>query len=284
MRLNKENKIISFLYLIRLNNILISLISIIVALYITGNNVSIFSLIIALTSIVFLTSGGNIINDFFDIETDRINKPLRPLVMHNYNLKFIYVLSIVFLLIGIFLPLLLSVKAFIISLIAGVFLYFYSKNFKRLPIIGNLVISILSGLLFLYGAIIGNNIQSGIFPAIFAFFITFGREITKDIEDMEGDEIAGMKTLPIIIGKDRAFIIAIINYSILIVLTFIPYLMEVYNKWYFFIIIFGVDTVLLFLMIMFYLFDDIKTKRFVNNYIKYDMIIGLIAIIMGVKR
>ena len=152
-----------------------------------------------------------------------------------------------------------------------------------MPVIGNLVIAILSGLLFVYGALIADNISGGIFPALFAFLITFGREITKDIEDMEGDRDAGMTTLPILIGKQKAFIIAVIDFIVLISMTFIPYFTGMYNRWYFFIIVFGVNLVLLTLLFMFYFFDDLKTKRFVNNYIKYDMIIGLLAIIMGIK-
>ncbi len=281
--MNRNNTFISFLFLIRLNNVIISVIALIVSMNIASNILNIRNTLIAVLSVIFLTSGGNIINDYFDIETDRINKPQRPLISHKYNLVFIYFLSIFFLLIGTLITLFISSEAFIIALLSGILLYLYSRFFKRMPIIGNFVVSLLSGLLFIYGALVAENIRMGVFPAIFAFFMTFGREITKDIEDIEGDELSGMKTLPIIIGKDKAFLIAVINYIFLIALTFVPYFYGIYNKWYFIIVVFGVDLILLVLLLMFYIFNDIKTMRIVNDYLKYDMIIGLIAIVIGVK-
>ena len=215
------------------------------------------------------------INDFYDIDTDKINKPQRPLISNTYNLKTVYLISIFMLLVGILFSAFISLFTVFIAMISAILLFLYSKYFKAMPVIGNLVIAILSGLLFVYGALIADNISGGIFPALFAFLITF--------EDMEGDRDAGMTTLPILIGKQKAFIIAVIDFIVLISMTFIPYFTGMYNRWYFFIIVFGVNLVLLTLLFMFYFFDDLKTKRFVNNYIKYDMIIGLLAIIMGIK-
>ncbi len=279
----KQNKIISFIYLIRLNNTLISILSLIVAIYIGNNLFETHKLIFAILTIFFLSSGGNMINDYYDIDTDRINKPQRPLIADSYNLRSIFRFSIVMLIIGIIFSAFISPFTLIIAFVASILLFCYSKYCKRMLLLGNFVIAFLAGLLFIYGALIADNIVAGIFPAILAFLITFGREITKDIEDYEGDKESGMHTLPIVVGKQKAFIIAAMTFLILIGLSFVPYFMGIYNRWYFFIIVFGVDIVLLILLIMFYLFDDIKTKRFVNNYIKYDMIIGLLAIIMGMK-
>lgn len=283
--MEKRNRFISFIYLIRLNNTLISILSLIVAIYIgiNGNVFDTHKLILAILTVFFLSSGGNIINDYYDIETDRVNKPQRPLISSEYNLRTVFMTALFMLLVGVLFSAFISLFTLIIASSAAVLLFFYSRNFKGMPVLGNLVIAMLSGLLFIYGALIAGNPVNGIFPALFAFLITMGREITKDIEDMDGDRSAGMHTLPIMIGKNRAFIIAGIDFLILIGLTFVPYFTGLYNKWYFFIVIFGVDIVLIILLLMFYFSDDIKTKRFVNNYIKYDMIIGLLAVIIGVK-
>lgn len=281
--MKRRNKFVSFIYLIRLNNTLISILSLIVAIYIGSSLFDTHKLILAILTVFFLSSGGNIINDYFDIETDRVNKPQRPLVSSEYNLRTVFSLAIIMLLLGILFSAFISLFTLIIASAAAVLLFFYSRNFKGMPIVGNFVIAILSGLLFIYGALIAENPANGIFPALFAFLITMGREITKDIEDMDGDRSAGMHTLPVLIGKNKSFIIACLDFLILIGLTFVPYFTGLYNKWYFFIVVFGVDIVLITLLLMFYFSDDIKTKRFVNNYIKYDMIIGLLAIIIGVK-
>ncbi len=283
MEQKARSKLLSFVYLIRLNNCVISVLSVIVSAYIADIELSAARLIFAMFTVLIITAAGNIINDYYDIETDRINKPQRPLIAEKYNLSFVFILAIVMFAAGTGLSLFISPISFIIAVSASVLLFFYSKNFKRMPVIGNLVVAVLSSLLFIFGAIVGGDIVKGIFPAVFAFLMTFGREITKDIEDMEGDSISNMRTMPIVIGRERAFFIAVINFIILISLTFVPYFTGYYNKWYFFIVVFGVDLVLIILLLRFFLFDDIKTKRFVNNYLKYDMIIGLIAIVMGAR-
>lgn len=279
-----RSRLLSFIYLIRLNNCVISVLSVVVAAYIADIHLEIARLAFAMLTVLIITAAGNIINDFYDIETDRINKPQRPLIAEtHYNLKAVFLLSFILFAAGSGLAILIEWSSFIIAVAASVLLFFYSRNFKRMPVIGNLVVSVLSALLFIYGAIVGGDITKGIFPAVFAFLMTFGREITKDIEDMEGDAISNMKTMPIVIGKERSFLIAVLNFIVLISLTFVPYFTGMYNQWYFLIVVFGVDLVLLVLLVLFFLFDDLKTKRFVNNYLKYDMIIGLIAIVMGAK-
>lgn len=283
MEQKARSKLLSFVYLIRLNNCVISVLSVIVSAYITDIELSASRLIFAMFTVLIITAAGNIINDYYDIETDKINKPQRPLIAEEYNLRFVFLLAIILFTVGTGLSLIIGPVSFIIAASASVLLFFYSRNFKRMAVVGNLVVSLLSSLLFIFGAIVGGDIVKGIFPAVFAFLMTFGREITKDIEDMEGDSISNMRTMPIVIGRERSFLIAVVNFIILISLTFIPYFTGYYNKWYFFIVVFGVDLVLIILLLLFFLFDDLKTKRFVNNYLKYDMIIGLIAIVMGAR-
>lgn len=279
----RKGNIVSFLYLIRLNNCLIAVVSVIIAMYLTGYDFDNFRVLWTSLSVFFLMAGGNIINDYYDIETDKINKPSRPLISYRYNLINIFYFSIALFISAVVTSVFITKAAFIISASAAVLLFLYSRYFKAMPLVGNIVVSVLSGFLFIFGAEAGGDISRGLFPAAFAFLITLGRELTKDIEDVEGDEIAGMKTLPIMIGKTKTFFAASAVFLVLIFLTFIPYLNGMYNRWYFLTVVFGVDIVLIVLLVIFYIFDDINTKRFVNNYIKYDMLIGLLAMIMGVK-
>jgi geranylgeranylglycerol-phosphate geranylgeranyltransferase len=149
--------------------------------------------------------------------------------------------------------------------------------------LGNFIISLLSGLLFIFGSEIAGDISKGVFPALFAFFMTLGREILKDIEDVNGDKYIGRRTLPIVLGEENSLFVAIVVFIILIILTFIPYLLGIYNKLYMLVAFFGVDLILIVLLLIFYIFNDLKTKRVVNSLIKYDMLIGLFAIFLGGK-
>jgi len=281
MKQSRSSKFIGFIYLIRLNNCLMGIFSVILSAFIATREPDYLKLLLSVLTVFFIFAGGNIVNDLFDIETDKINKPNRTLVSMDFNLKHIFILVLIFIISGIIISVFISKTSFLITLFSSIFLFLYSWKFKRLPFIGNLTISLLTGILFIFGAEAGGDFTKGIFPAVFSFFMNLGREITKDIEDIDGDEYAGMKTLPILIGKTKSFFIAVAVFFILIGITFIPYFNGTYNRWYFLIAFFGVDIVLIVLLSIFYMFDDLRTKRFVNNYIKYDMIIGLIAIMMG---
>lgn len=197
------------------------------ALDITG----IMLLILATLSIA---AAGNIINDIFDIQTDAINKPHRVIVGKTISEKAAYNLFIVFNILGVGCGYLLSNKIdrgafFSLFVIISILLYLYASYLKRTPVIGNLVISILValsliivGIFELIPTINEQNQQTQwlffkiiLDYALFAFSINFLREIAKDIEDINGDYKAGMKTLPIITGRNRARIV-------LLALSFIP--------------------------------------------------------------
>ena len=164
-------------------------------------------------STVLIAAGGYIINDIEDVVSDSINKNEKRIVgvhLHENTANNLYTL-ITFLgvLIGFGLTMLYDIKliGFINVFTAGL-LYFYSNTYKCVALIGNLVISILTGMVMIVllvtepSAMASNEIKvfvSGF--ALFAAILTLIREIIKDIEDMKGDAVVGCKTLPIVIGS-----------------------------------------------------------------------------------
>ena len=164
-------------------------------------------------STVLIAAGGYIINDIEDVVSDSINKNEKRIVgvhLHENTANNLYTL-ITFLgvLIGFGLTMLYDIKliGFINVFTAGL-LYFYSNTYKCVALIGNLVISILTGMVMIVllvtepSAMASNEIKvfvSGF--ALFAAILTLIREIIKDIEDMKGDALVGCKTLPIVIGS-----------------------------------------------------------------------------------
>jgi 4-hydroxybenzoate polyprenyltransferase len=207
-----------------------------------------FVLLVAAT--VFITAGGYVINDYFDIKTDLINKgsvivgtkiPRRQAMMwHN-------ILNIT----GVSLGFYISWKAGnmwfgAIFLIASGLLYFYSSSYKRQFLVGNIVVAIMTAvvplLVVLYElpAIYRYYSVNAIdFPgvnfifywvagfSVFAFITTLTREIIKDIEDFEGDVAFGRNTVPVVIGVLSAKVVSICLIIITVVLL--------YLAWYFFI-------------------------------------------------
>ncbi|MEO0234808.1 MAG: geranylgeranylglycerol-phosphate geranylgeranyltransferase [candidate division WOR-3 bacterium] len=279
----KNNSFFDIIKLLRVNNALIGGFGVFVSYLLVRFDLKDFRLYLGILVVFFVMFAGNIINDIFDLETDRINKPQRPLVKSKFNTKFVYFIYFLFSILSFFISFFLSWKLLLIVVFSTVILYLYSYKLKRIPFLGNLIISLLSGLLFIFGSEIAGDISKGVFPAIFAFFMTLGREILKDIEDINGDKYIGRKTLPIVLGEENSLFVAIFVFIILIILTFIPYLLGIYNKLYMLVAFFGVDLIIIVMLLIFYIFNDLKTKRVVNSLIKYDMLVGLLAIFLGGK-
>lgn len=172
---------------------------------------------------VFIAAGGNIINDIFDVQTDRINKPNKLFINTHISKKNAYLLYFFFTFVGIILGSYVGFsiyKNWILFVFLGIaaLLFVYSSHLKGVPILGNVVVSVLvaSSLLILllfttsYEA---TNTHVHLFDkvsriviiiyAIFAFLINLMREMVKDIEDINGDYNANINTLPIILGRNR---------------------------------------------------------------------------------
>ncbi len=189
---------------------------------------------ILILATVCIAAAGNIINDIYDVETDFVNKPEQLIIGTSISEKTAYNLFIIFNLIGVGLGYYLSQSVgrsgfFSIFVIISALLYVYASYLKQSFLIGNIIISILValsivvvGIFELLPVITAENRQTlySFFRiildyALFAFIINLIREIAKDIEDIDGDYKAGMRTLPIVIGRERAG-------NILFVLSLIP--------------------------------------------------------------
>ena len=168
---------------------------------------------------VCIAAAGYIINDYFDLNIDRINKPDKNVLNTIINRRWAIVWHLMLSLFGI------AATAIAVGLgkwyliVANVFcvalLWFYSTSLKRRLLIGNIAISLLAAwtVLILFFAQVpfneafnsNNDITLKYFRVAFlfggfAFIISLVREAIKDIEDREGDAQYGCKTLPIYAG------------------------------------------------------------------------------------
>jgi 4-hydroxybenzoate polyprenyltransferase len=150
---------------------------------------------------ILLAAGGNIINDYFDVKIDSVNKPKKLIIDHFIKRRTALVLHAIFTLSGIALSLLLNNKIFIISTITGILLWIYSYQLKRKPFVGNVLVSLLTAIaVYLPALLIDKPSRMLMVFALFAFFVSLIREIIKDIEDMKGDGLFGCQTLPLLYG------------------------------------------------------------------------------------
>lgn len=193
-----------------------------------------FDFFLLVLSTVLIAAAGYIINDYFDVRIDQVNRPSTNLVGKTIKRRVAMVCHMAFNIVGVLIGLWISWKYDVfragsfIFIAAPALLWFYSTSLKRQFLIGNLVIALLSGLIPLVGVIfelitIARSLQAAdlsqevitrvqlIIPAffavafsLFAFLVSLIREIIKDIEDYEGDMEYGCKTMPIVMGIAKA--------------------------------------------------------------------------------
>lgn len=226
-------------------------------------------------------AGGNVINDYFDVDIDRLNKPWRPLSSNTVKVQDAVIFSIILFVLGIFLSIFIHSAAFVVVVLTSLGLILYSAKLKRTVLLGNLAVSLFSAMAFVYGALSVGRWRESLIPASFAFLFHLGREIIKDVEDRKADEACAAHTLPVRFGQKPAFVAATCVFVILIIFTFIPYLFGIYGKGYFWIVLIGVDLVLI--LALFYMwfrpFSDNLAR--ISMVLKADMFIGLMAIYVG---
>lgn len=155
-------------------------------------------------STVCIAAAGYIINDYFDVKIDIINKPERVVIGRYLKRRVAMGAHQVLNVMGCAVGLYLSRWIFALDLLSVTLLWFYSVRFKRQPFIGNFVVSFLTALSLLVLAVYyRQNVDLLLIYASFAFVITLVREIIKDMEDVRGDARFGCRTLPIVWGIRR---------------------------------------------------------------------------------
>lgn len=152
-------------------------------------------------STISIAAGGYIINDYYDVKIDYINKPERVVIGKSITRRYAILFHVILSTIGIALGAYLSWGIALVNAVSVFLLWLYSNNLKRLPFIGNVTVAILTGLAVIVVDLFYRSDNSLVLIyALFAFFITLVREIIKDMEDLKGDNSFGCKTLPIIWG------------------------------------------------------------------------------------
>lgn len=236
---------ISFLKLIRYKNLIMVLLTMILTKYalissfLKESNLSYLDFLILSLSILLISAGGYIINDIYDIEADKINKPHKVYISNTISKKraiiFYLTFTILGLILGLWLSFLKNIEILSLYFIAtAVLLLLYSKYLKKLPLLGNLLISLLVPFIIILvyefdkKLVAKSELFNDIFLSItvfyymfFAFLTTLIRELIKDIEDVDGDFKLKMKTLPILIGKVRTRNISIFLSLLLLFFLFL---------------------------------------------------------------
>jgi len=261
------------------------------------SNLSLIQFILLLVSLLCITAAGYIINDIFDLKSDLLNKPEKVIVSKYFSkeksqqlYKWINSIGIIT---GIGLALNLNKPSISLVFIGpSLLLNLYSKKLKSLPIIGNIVVSLLISfcILILFILDINTSIKSYdqrivisiIFMlSFFAFFINLIREIIKDIEDVNGDYKLNMKTLPILIGRNRTKIIVL--FLTIFPIGLLSYIIIKYSTTYnavtFYLLFFSLLP-MLFTVLKIKSAKSIKNYKTISTYLKIIMLLGITTLLV----
>jgi 4-hydroxybenzoate polyprenyltransferase len=258
-----------------------------------------FDFLLLVAATVFITAGGYVINDYFDIRTDLINRgkvivgnkiPRRKAMMwHN-----------IFNIAGVAAGFYISSKAGylwmgLLFLIVSGLLYFYSASYKRQFLIGNIIVAVLTAMVpfmviiyewpFLYRYYTINVGESpdlsflfywvGGF-SLFAFLTTLTREIIKDIEDFEGDLTYGRNTMPVVMGIPASKIIVTSLIIITIAMLYLVWGFFIYDK--ITLVYLSVLVVIPLLLVIFQVFRSCDKKQLhsASTIMKVVMLTGIL--------
>lgn len=274
-------KFSAYIKITRPLNTAITFCVVVVAILISQKYPTKISLILLASLTAALTAAaGNVINDLFDIETDKTAHPDR--VLTKGTLTKTEAKSEYFLLnsIAAIIAVSLSTTPFVIVLLSISLLYIYSAYLKRIILVGNITVAALAGLAFIYGGVVTNNPKAAVIPAFFAFFINLIREIVKDIQDIDGDKKQKIITFPVRYGIQPAKKSAAILIIILMAFTFYPFIFQVYKIEFFVIVMIFVNPVFI-ICVKNLLQKKAADIALTSNLLKLNMIIGLIAIYLG---
>jgi geranylgeranylglycerol-phosphate geranylgeranyltransferase len=278
-----KEKIIAAFKIIRPINAIIAFVSVIVAAFICSpEEIAWFSVLLASFAAAFTLSAGNIINDIYDLGIDKVNRPERPLPSGKISKNSALILYFLLIAASLILSWFINLYAFIIVIIATILLVLYSKFLKRVFFVGNILVALLTGLVFIFGGVAVRNPSAAIIPALFAFLINFIREVVKDMQDVDGDKNAGVNTFPIRYGFQKSKILILLITLMLILYTLYPFVARLYKIEYFIIVMIIVNPILVFSLKILFKDRSIKNLNMISNLLKLSMVFGLIAIYLGV--
>ena len=277
-----------YLKLFRFGNGVMGLVGVIVGAFIaSGLNILDHWISIAISCVIVLVfmAGGNALNDYIDRDIDVIAHPERPIPQGKISPRTALNLGIIFMalavIIGIVTQFVSYYRGFVfwdytstaIVVVATILMLSYEIFLKQRGFVGNVTIAVLTGMIFLLGGAVCNNIGPVVPIAVMAVFANIGREIAKDIEDKESDE--GRTTLPMKIGDRNASYVTGFAFLAGVALSVLPLLNGTMNGFYGIILV--ADA-----MFIYSAFIVFKSAHKAQKTAKYAMLFALLAFVIGV--
>jgi 4-hydroxybenzoate polyprenyltransferase len=236
-------------------------------------------IIFIIISCICISAAGYVINDYFDVKIDQINKPNEVIIGQFISRRQALFLHQALNIVGAILGVLAGFKVLFINVLAITLLWFYASVFKKKPFVGNVIVAFLLAMVLIEIAWVfePNNVKIW-FYAFLVFSVNLIREIIKDMEDKDGDAAYGAHTLPVVLGdiQTKKVVNVLMLISMAIILVFCYWKADL-RFW-----------MLCLVMFTFYGFVFFKLKNadrkshfgYLSVFLKYFLILGLISSIL----
>ena len=265
-----------YLQLFRLGNAVMGVLGVLIASFMavgTGLPDHWRNIIVSAVVVFMFIGGGNALNDYIDRDIDRTAHPERPVPSGRLRPEQARNAGISMLALSVVASLLtLDLVCIAIVAVAAVLMISYEMFLKQRGFVGNLTIAVLTGMVFLLGSALVGDVMANMVVALMACLVSIGREIAKDIEDMNSDE--GRKTLPMSIGVRASACIACVFFILGPVLSILPMISGTYGILYYAVIL--ADA--MFLASAASVFRD---PHKAEKTAKIGMMLGLVAFLLG---
>ncbi len=228
-----NDRIKELLKLIRIHNAFIALLVVFVGVKAaSGGYVPFIKTLVLGFSMFFLDIFANVHNDIVDVENDMKNKKNRPLVAGTVKESEAKKIAFVSLFFSLLFSLIDGMRIFLLVLFLAILVYLYNTSLKRYVLLSNLTVSFILGMVFIISGVLVNSIKYAIPPALIAFYYNLIREIIKDWADIEGDKQSGITSIPMVLGPALTNALLIILSVFFIPFLFIPFIGNIYGRWY----------------------------------------------------
>jgi len=239
-------------------------------------------------SMLLMVGGGNADNDALDLETDRVNRPQRPVAAGHIGRGAAWVTAFLLYAGAVLSAWIGSPLHGLLAAVMAVLLIIYNRALKGRPLAGNLVVSLLCGLAVYFVELpllvdFPLTTTDSLPAAAFAFLVTFTRELVKDAEDVAGDRAAGHRPYAVVRGTEATRTLALATMLLVVALLPAPVLFFGYHGTYLALIVL-VGAPMLIPLLRILARRNAEPARFsrAQKLLKYFMLAGMISILAGV--
>jgi geranylgeranylglycerol-phosphate geranylgeranyltransferase len=186
--------LVPYIRIARINNVLMTGCAVALGFWLSRSALPVTGLFLLIIAGCFAVSFGNIINDLHDVPSDRISHSKRPLPRNELSLREAGIFAFFCAFVAMESAFFVSMTCAAATLVPLILLFFYTRFLKKVPLAGNIVVSLLVGYSIIFGALGAPGLKILVIPGVLAFLLNLAREIIKDFQDEPGDRAAGIAT------------------------------------------------------------------------------------------